>query len=730
MTDQQALEFLETMRVVDVRDSPDHIAATGEIIGRSTRWVKRELADAHGSTLLCTLFEDFLPDVEEEDEDELSLEDMTPDEVAELILEFFREQPDSQIRRFDFPLPKLEGYDVQPLMDHQAEALTKVERNGFASGIIHLPTGAGKTRTALELMARLWEKDQRTLFIWASHAKNLVRQSMIRLAELLPRFNRELVVAWLAASDPEQRPDRFHDANVLFATRDTLRKLLDRTATSRRKDEPLRALLTSTSTSVARPVVVIYDECHEMGAAGLQKAWRKFHEKVLAKHKRASKRFRVFGLSATPLPSTLRPHKLLQDLVFPILPQTATEKNWGVLVHTSASMAQLTERRMLCPMNLGIQNSGRFDIPDGLLDAVLEDEMPRLPSRSGLSDRQWVNEFSKRFNRDVMSDARILDYLADRLAEDFETIGKTIVFCATIAAAHRLVASLRRHKRIPKGAVSLVHSRLEDLEVVEFEDDEHDADSRELETQTQIETFKDRGSNPCIMVNVGMLTTGFDDPKIRTVLLARLTFSKNLFWQMIGRGLRGPAANGTQDCHVIDPIRLTEKFEVFNGYRPTLGTRGIPENDLNATSTLLSDEDLAPVVEDGAPQVPADPKMDQLDRDVRAALREFLHGEAFDAARLAEILSSEVQLDYGPEGHVFRPATEHDVPRGFRATLERRVALAEEKLEADLAWFFQDVPQVLDETNMEYALTKLQAVEKHELRTEKEMRRFEMARWS
>ena len=60
--------------------------------------------------------------------------------------------------------------------------------------------------------------------------------------------------------------------------------------------------------------------------------------------------------------------------------------------------------------------------------------------------------------------------------------------------------------------------------------------------------YAEMGSSPCIMLNVNMLTTGFDDPKIRTVVLARLTYSMNLYWQMIGRGSRGPSSGGTEDC--------------------------------------------------------------------------------------------------------------------------------------------------------------------------------------
>lgn len=58
------------------------------------------------------------------------------------------------------------------------------------------------------------------------------------------------------------------------------------------------------------------------------------------------------------------------------------------------------------------------------------------------------------------------------------------------------------------------------------------------------------GSVP-VLVNYGVLTTGFDAPMTDVILIARPTFSPNLYQQMIGRGLRGPENGGKAVCDLI-----------------------------------------------------------------------------------------------------------------------------------------------------------------------------------
>lgn len=70
-----------------------------------------------------------------------------------------------------------------------------------------------------------------------------------------------------------------------------------------------------------------------------------------------------------------------------------------------------------------------------------------------------------------------------------------------------------------------------------------------------------------VLVNCAILTEGADVPAIDCVLLARPTRSRNLFSQMIGRGLRLSPKTGKKDCLVLDIVGNIEKGVVCT---PTL----------------------------------------------------------------------------------------------------------------------------------------------------------------
>ena len=55
-----------------------------------------------------------------------------------------------------------------------------------------------------------------------------------------------------------------------------------------------------------------------------------------------------------------------------------------------------------------------------------------------------------------------------------------------------------------------------------------------------------------VLINFGVLTTGFDAPNTNAILIARPTASIVLYSQMIGRGIRGPLVGGNEECLLID----------------------------------------------------------------------------------------------------------------------------------------------------------------------------------
>ncbi len=66
-----------------------------------------------------------------------------------------------------------------------------------------------------------------------------------------------------------------------------------------------------------------------------------------------------------------------------------------------------------------------------------------------------------------------------------------------------------------------------------------------------VERFRD-GETLRFLVNVGVLTAGFDAPKADVVCITRPTMSSVLYEQMVGRGLRGKLNGGTAVCRVLD----------------------------------------------------------------------------------------------------------------------------------------------------------------------------------
>lgn len=86
-----------------------------------------------------------------------------------------------------------------------------------------------------------------------------------------------------------------------------------------------------------------------------------------------------------------------------------------------------------------------------------------------------------------------------------------------------------------------------------------------------ISNFKEKKID--VLLNFGVLTTGFDAPVIETVIIARPTSSIVLYSQMIGRGLRGAKMGGNQNNKLIDikdhvnDFGASEKiYNFFDGY--------------------------------------------------------------------------------------------------------------------------------------------------------------------
>lgn len=104
-----------------------------------------------------------------------------------------------------------------------------------------------------------------------------------------------------------------------------------------------------------------------------------------------------------------------------------------------------------------------------------------------------------------------------------------LVFTPSVLSAQILAATLR-YRGVEAAAVSGLTGR--------------------QERRDQIERFKRNEIR--ILTNCDLLIQGFDAPGVRALYIARPTFSPNAYIQMAGRGLRGKANGGKEECLIVD----------------------------------------------------------------------------------------------------------------------------------------------------------------------------------
>lgn len=140
----------------------------------------------------------------------------------------------------------------------------------------------------------------------------------------------------------------------------------------------------------------------------------------------------------------------------------------------------------------------------------------------GIRMNEYVTEeMSKKFDRQSITDKAV-----DEVIEFGKNYKRWLVFAIDIAHAEHITEAF-----IERGiTTACVHSKME-------------------EDRDQVLLDSKRGKYKCV-VNVDILTTGYDDPEIDLIAMLRPTQSPILHIQSLGRGMR--IAKGKDHCLVLD----------------------------------------------------------------------------------------------------------------------------------------------------------------------------------
>lgn len=381
-------------------------------------------------------------------------------------------------------------------------------------GLLALPTGAGKTFTAVHFLCNGPLSDGYKV-LWLAHTHHLLEQAFHCFSgEMLGHIRepRSMLKLRVVSGTPGHFPPRDIQAtdDVVIATLQTI------TNAQREKLKPLRDFIAAAKGKL----FVVFDEAHHAPAPSYRKLL------VALQAKGAP----VLGLTATPTYSDKTKEGWLKRL----FPQ-------GILAQ--ARVAELIASGILAKPHF--ERMSTSVVPD--FDEV--DYQKWLGTYRDIPE-EVIDHLARNAERN--------GFIASTYCQNRKKYGKTIIFTDRWYQCEAIVEALG--KRGVKAGAVFSHVDAYGASVAQRKRRSRDENARALD--------RFRKGDIDVLVNVRMLTEGTDLPDAQTVMLTRQTTSQILLTQMVGRALRGPKFGGTTDAYIVSFIDQWQQSIRWAEYDP------------------------------------------------------------------------------------------------------------------------------------------------------------------
>ncbi len=393
-------------------------------------------------------------------------------------------------------LPRLRDFQIE-LRDQVLDILNR--RHTGNRAILTLPTGAGKTRTTVEALLT-WRQSQEdpSIILWVAQSEELCEQAVQSFREVWfdlghrGASQRETLTIGRLWGDRNAVPI---ECGVVVASIQKLRAA-ERGAGRDLTPEDLRIIGENTG-------VIVIDEAHR----ALAPSYTGVLHSLGINFRQKSADTALLGLTATPRRTSEDETKRLRRrfnnriLNAPTLGQDPVQslRGQGVLARVDYESLDYEAKRI--DLDANARHAQYFE--------DFEDVHPDVLQRLGEEHHR---------NRRIV----------ERLLE-LDPSWPVLLFACSTQHAQAVTSLLRRGGR-STGCVL--------------------GTTRSTTRRALIEHF--RNGELSVLCNYGVLTTGFDAPSVRCVVVARPTASPILYEQMVGRGMRGPEFGGTSRCLLID----------------------------------------------------------------------------------------------------------------------------------------------------------------------------------
>lgn len=399
------------------------------------------------------------------------------------------------------------------------ESLEQLKTNKNSRFIISMPTGSGKTTTAIEIIKRYLKEFNNTKnIIWLAHNEELCRQAEDTFDNILSQLDekRYLFPLWKEHFDRNKGDliAKGEEENHPFIIIGTPLKILNYI----RKDIKLKNFLHQKTS------MIVIDEAHRAGA--------RTYKEIITSFSEQNNEISFVGLTATPIRGSGRNGTDIDEI------KELKSLFFDNLIFPKDTLGDTSKK-----MKLKLQDLGYLSKPIKIClktdKPISIDQTKAIYYLNELNPLKVDRELQKASDTDKKREI-ILNYIVNSL--DLNQNSKIIYFGASRLDAKKM-SSLFRAQGYKSNYI----------------DSETSSHKREA-------ILKDFSCGKLqFLCNCEVLTTGFDDPKIDHVIMARPTISNILYEQMIGRGLRGEKFGGTKDCKILiwNDFEFPEGFEYY-----------------------------------------------------------------------------------------------------------------------------------------------------------------------
>jgi len=388
-----------------------------------------------------------------------------------------------------------------PLFKHQITACKECYdflKTSKPRVFLHMPTGSGKTRTAINIMCTLLrEATDKFIIIWLANKEELCDQAYNEFNKAWQILGNQKIKIFKHFGGQKSNLNEINkytqnNSAVIFSSLDMMYEDVTRNINS----------VVQLSNYVR---LVVMDEAH----LTIAKTYKNIIE-ILSPTEKTG----VLGLSATPGRSYRNVEQDIELKNFyygqKVSLKIADSKNIISWLVKNEYLADTKIEKILFEADL----AKLFSIND------IEKELSRIKEGK---------DYSKKFKDIIANNNERTELLIELIKKENKTGEKIIVFASSKDNATAISDILN----------------IDGIRAASITSDSEINDRRE-----NIEKFKNT-KEINILINYDVLTTGFDAPKTKIAIIARPTTSIVLYHQMIGRAVRGPKQGGNKTCKIL-----------------------------------------------------------------------------------------------------------------------------------------------------------------------------------